>query len=364
MKTFLKLFFFALFTAITIYIAYIETEKYESTSIIWLKDIFVKQSPDVASSILGQPSETMQDSAVLELYIRSSEMYDFLDKKYHLSEYYTSEKLDFLQRLYKNTVIPYYEANHKNMLESYNNDLQVTYDEISGTISLAYAHADPKVAKQVLESIIAHTDSVINDFSHENAELGLTFISKQLEENKAMFVKAIKALIKYQNVHGTIDPNVDVERKTMILATLETDLVKSKVDYQSKLKSWNPNGTDMKMLRETIANLKKSIRKVKKELAGGTNSNELNSDVFEYELLKSEMEFTKQVYQQTLMNMEELKTEVSQNAKHMVIVVSPRVPDTYTYPDVLWDIFTAMVILLLIYIILRVIIMIINDHQD
>ncbi len=364
MKTFLKLFFLTLFIMITTYIVYVETERYESTSIIWLKDLSEKQQIDLGTSVLGQPSDSMQDSAVIELYIRSSEMYDYLDKKYHLSEYYTSDTLDFLKRLYNETPIPYYYASKKNLLERYNEDLEVIYDETSGTISLAFAHADPVIAKQILDSIISRSDEIINKFFQENAELGLKFIIKQRKENKALFVKAIKALIKYQNKHGTIDPNVDVDRKTMILATLETDLVRNEVDYQSKLRTWNPNGTEMRMLRETIVNLRKSIRKVKKELAGGTKLNELNSNVFDYELLKSEMDFTKQVYQKTLMSLEELKTEVSQNAKHLVVVAAPKVSDTYTYPDVIWDIFTALVVLLLLYGISMAIIMIIHDHKD
>ncbi|AKF24124.1 hypothetical protein YH65_00915 [Sulfurovum lithotrophicum] len=364
MKAFIKLFFLVLFIMISIYIVYIETERYESTSIVRLYDLSQKQQLDLSSAMLGEPSDDTQDSAIIELYIRSNEMYEYLDKKYHLSQYYTSETVDFIHRLYKDTPIPYYYAGKKNLLERYNSDLEVIYDETSGTISLAFAHADPVKSKQILDSIITHSDEVINKFFQENAILGLRFIIQQSKQNKASFVKAIKALIKFQNEHGTIDPNIDVERKTTILATLETDLVKSEVDYSSKLRTWNPNGTEMKMLKETIDNLKKSIRKIKKELAGATKLNELNTNVFEYELLKSEMDFSKQVYQQSLMTLEELKTEVSQTAKHLVVISSPRVADTYTYPDVIWDLFTTLVILLLLYFILMAILMIINDHKD
>ena len=128
------------------------------------------------------------------------------------------------------------------------------------------------IAKNILEDIIAHSDTIINSFSQENAEVGLAFIKKQRKENKTLFIHAIKALIKYQNEHATIDPNLDVERKSMILATLETDLVKSEVDYYSKLKTWNPNGKEMRMLKETLVNIKKSIKRVKRELAGKSGS--------------------------------------------------------------------------------------------
>ena len=364
MKLFLKLFFTAIFFIIAGYIIYVETERYESSSIILLKDLSEKQQMDLSSALLGQTSSTMQDSKVIELYMRSSEMYNHINDKHHLSEHYISEELDEVQRLYTETVIQYYYASKKNLLEKYNDDLSIIYDEPSGTISLAFIHTDPTIAKKILEDIITHSDDIINSFSQENAEVGLAFITQQRKENKELFTDAIKALIKYQNDHGTIDPNLDVERKSMILATLETDFIKSEVDYNSKLKTWNPNGKEMKMLKETIVNIKKSIKRVKRELAGESHGSELNTNVFDFELLKSEMEFSKEVYRQTLINQEQLKTEVRQNAKHLIVVSKPKVSGTYTYPDVIWDIFTWAIILFFLYSILSIIIMIIRDHKD
>jgi len=365
MKIFLRLFFTTLFMTASAYIIYVETERYESSSIILLKDLSERQSMDLGSALLGQTSQTMQDSKVIELYMRSSEMYNFIDKTYHLSEHYISEELDELQRLYEETTIQYFYASKKNLLEKYNDDLEIIYDELSGTISLAFIHTDPEVAKNILLDIITHSDNIINSFSKENAEVGLSFILKQRKENKALFIQATKELIKYQNEHSTIDPNLDVERKSMILATLETDLVKTEVDYNSKLKTWNPNGKEMRMLKEMIINIKKSISRVTKELAGGkSQGSELNANVFDFELLKSEMEFSKEVYKQTLINQEQLKIEVQQSAKHIIVVSSPKVSGTYTYPDVIWDIFTWAIIFFFLYSILSIILMIIRDHQD
>ena len=364
MKLFLRLLFTAIFASIVWYIVYIETERYESTSIILLKDLSERQQMDLNSLLLGQTSDTMQDSKVIELYMRSSEMYNFIDKKYNLSEHYISDALDVLQRLYVDTPIQYIYASKKNLVEKYNDDLSVIYDAASGTLSLSFIHTNPNIAKKILEDIIIRSDEIINRFSQENAEVGLNFIVNQREENKKLFIQAIKELIKYQNEHITIDPNLDVERKSTILATLETNLVTNEVDYNSKLKTWNPNGKEMLMLKETIVNLKKSIKRVKSELAGQSKGKELNANVFDFELLKSEMEFSKEVYRQTLINQEQLKTEVQQNAKHLVVVSKPKVSGTYTYPDVIWDIFTWMVILFFVYSIINVILMIIKSHQD
>jgi len=347
------------------YIVYVETERYESVSITLLKDLSNKQNIELSSMLLGQTSSTMQDSKVLELYIRSSEMFKFINQKYNLKKHYTSDKLDVLQRLYYEATLPIYLASQKNLLQKYNKDLSVIFDEPSGTLSLSFAHANPDTAKQILQSIINHSDKIINQFAKENAQVALHFIEKQRVENKLLFTESIKKLIKYQNKHHTIDPNKDVERKNTILANLEGELIKKEVEYNTKAKTYNLNGAEMKMLKEAMRTIKKSIQKVKTQMVGSNSKiSELNANVFDFELLRNEMEFSKEIYKQVLINQEELKIEVSQNAKHLIVVSSPILADNYSYPNKLWDIFTLMIILMFIYSILITIMTIIRDHKD
>ena len=365
MKILLKLMLTAIFFTVANYIIYIETERYESVSITLLKDLSSKQEMDLGSMLLGQTSSTMQDSKVLELYIRSNEMFSFLDNEYNLSEYYISDKLDKVQRLYVDTKIPFYLASKENLLKKYNDDILITFDEPSGTLSLSFRHIDPQVAKQILQSIIRHSDDIINQFAKENAQVALHFIEKQKSENRKLFVSSIAKLIKYQNKHKTIDPNMDVERKITLLGNLEMDLIKNEVEYKSKSKTWNLNGTEMLMLKESIRIISKSITKIKAQMAGSSyNGKELNANVFDFELLKSDMEFNKEIYRQTLINQEELKIEVNQNAKHLIVVSKPTLADGYTYPNKPWDIFTLTIILLFLYSIISTILMIIRDHKD
>jgi len=83
-----------------------------------------------------------------------------------------------------------------------------------------------------------------------------------------------------------------------------------------------------------------------------------------YELLKNNMQFNKEIYKQALIKHEELKLEVSQNAKHLITISSPTLADSYSYPNKVWDLFTLFIILIFLYNILITIIGIIEDHKD
>jgi len=363
-KILMKIIFIMIFAISVYYILKIESERYESNSIVLLTDLSKKQSVKLSELILGSNAETTQDSKVLELYIRSFAMYNYLDKKFNLSDYYKSKNLDMLQRLYETSLLPKYRANKNNFLKKYNGDLKVIYDNASGTLELSFAHINPHKAQNILKAIISHAEEVINHFSKENSQIALNFIEHQVAQKKIKFIYSIKKLIDYQNKHHTIDPALDVKRKIEILSNLELELVKAEVEYATKIKTWNPNGREMLTLKENIKNIKRSIFRVKQELAGKNKNGELNTNVFDFELLKSEMEFSKEIYRKTLINQEEIKVEVAQQSKHLTIVQQPTLADDYTYPNKVWDVFTIMVVLYFIYFIINSIIMIIENHKD
>lgn len=356
--------FLALFIVIASYILFIESERYQSDSIVLLKDLEKKQKISLSEVLLGQGSSTMQDSKILELYIRSYDMYSYLDKRFRLTNYYSSEQLDFIQRLYPASPFPLWKLNKENLLRKYNDDLLVVYDDPSGTLKLSVINTDPHRAQKLLESIIKRSEEIINDFAKENARIALQFIEKLRQQKRKEFIRAVRKLIEYQNLHHTIDPTLDVKRKIKILTELELELVKNEVELSTKLRTFNPNSREIKMQRANIRNIKKMISMIKKQLSGNGGSKELNANVFEFELLKSDMEFAKEVYRQTLINQEEIKVEVAQKSKHFIVVSKPTLPDDYTYPNKLWDIFTLLIVLSLLYGVVSGVIAIIENHND
>ncbi len=362
----LKILFLFLFLGFATYIIFMKTEKYESVAIAMLQDLSDKQKVSLGSLLTGNGSESTKNSKILELYMGSFEMYDRLDKKYHLSDYYSSKKIDKYQRLYTDSPLPAYRLNRENLLTAYNSDLFILFDNISQTLTIKFSYADQNISQRILEDIILFSDQTINTFSRENARISLRFIKEQVNKNRQHFIDSIKKMILYQIKNKTINPVLDVERKNSILTELEIDLAKKEVEYSSKIKTgWNKNGQDVKTLKANILQIKNTIKKIKQQLTGNRkNSPELNVNVFDFEILKNEMEFAKEVYKETLVNQEKLKIEVNQNAKNFVVISKPTKPDSYTYPNKIWDTFTLTLILLFLYSIATTALTILRDHKD
>lgn len=291
------------------------------------------------------------------------EMFLMLEREHNLTAYYSSKKIDVLQRLNPNALFGFWLTNHENLLKQYTNDLSMQYDEPSGTLNIGFKHTDPIVAQKIVRDIIKYSSQTLNRFEKENAEVALHALVLQEQENKKLFTLSIKKLIAYQNRHHTIDPSIDVQAKSTILATLESELIQKEVEYKSKLGYLNKNAAEMQLLKDTLLQMKKSILRIKKQIAGDGN-NELNKNVSEFELLKSEVDFNKERYKQTLIKLEETKIQVKQNAKNLIIVTKPTLAQTYSEPNKLKDILSLLIVLSFLYGILTLMLSILKEHKD
>lgn len=365
MRYFFRFFFLFLFLFVFYYITYLKTEKYESRMTVIIKDLSQEQSVSPFASLLtASGSESSQDAKLLEVYIKSDDMYELLDKEFNLTDYYSSEEIDILNRLSNRFILPFYEESRVNFLEKYREDLKVIFDEPSSTIEVAFAHKDNILAKNIVEDIIQFAGDRLNYFDKKNFEVVLNFLKKEETEKYALFLTSLRKLLHYQNRHNTINPKVDVELKSSILANLEGELVQKEVLYNSQLQYLKAKVPEMKLLKNTIINIRKKIQKLKHEIVGNKDGKKLNENLSDFELLKSEVEFNKQIYMQVLAKLEETSVHVSQNSKNLIIVSSAKVSDSYDYPKKLQEIISIFIVLSFIYGILSFILILIKDHKD
>jgi capsular polysaccharide transport system permease protein len=333
------------------------------------------------SSLLTQGTPASQDARLVEVYARSSDMYRLLDEEDRLGDYYTSERLDWVQRLDNETIFSPRKATMTNLLEKYNSDLVMVFDDASATLDIEFAYADAKGAQKIVRDIVKYAGEALNRFEKENAQTALKYLEKQAALKRKRFMDSIKKMIEYQNRHNMFSPTSDVERKSSILASLESLLVQKEVEYKSRLQYMNENASEMVMMRGDIENIKKRIKEIRSELASsdssgsagttvgsasgdGTGEHELNRYVYDFELLKNQLDFNKQLYTQTLVKLEELKVQVSQNSKNVIVVTEASLPDEYRYPQKIKSVLSLFIMLFFIYGISVGVVKIIKDHKD
>jgi len=348
---FLFLFLFPML-GFSYYIIFLQTELYESKTTVLIKDVKAGQSQaDMLSAMIPTTSSNMQDSKLIEKYIYSIEMFEQINQKFDLKLHYMSTDLDFLERFYYR------------YLEIYNNRLIISYDELSSTLDITFLHTDPQKAKEILAFITTQAEKKLNMYDKENGNKLLDYIKNQEKKNKKILVKSVETLLAYQNSHKTIDPSIDIKSKSGILSNLETRLVQKEIEYDNLKSYMNPQNIEVKRLRAEIVNLKKKRNDLRSQLSG-VSKTELNEDLFEFEMLRSDVDFNRERYKQTLIQLDMAMIQSTQNAKNLIVITQPTLSQNYSHPDKIKNIITLFMVLFMIYGIISMIYAIIKDHKD
>lgn len=350
--------FSVIFVLLSLYFLVIKSELYESKTTLMVRDLS-SSSPasSLGLSLLGVGSSSqLQDSMVVQEYLMSLDTFLLLDKEFKLAEHYKSDKLDFVERLAS-------DATMEKTLEFYQKRLLINYDETSGLLHLAYAHTDPKVAKEILEFMVSSVEHELNEFNRRKAKKQLTFIEIEYDKNKQRMDKSSEILEEYQNRHLLLDPTNKASSSSAIIANLEATLTQKRIEYKTKSSYLNSDNYEIAQLKTEIDEIANSLADAKKGLTGKSEGR-LNKILFEYERLKMQVEFDIEVYKNTLLQLETTKIDVLKEAKTLSVVSKPNLPDGYTYPNKPKVFVTLVIIMLLLYGIFSMLGSIIRDHKE
>ena len=353
-----RLFFIIFFLLGLVYLTFVKSELYESRTDLIVKDLSsTPMASTLGLSLLGMGSSSqLQDSKIVEEYLKSLDVYLLLDAKFQLTKHYKSSNLDFIERLSTN-------AKMEEVLEFYNNRLLVTYDEVSGILNVAFSHVEREKAKEILEFLVKEAENKVNDLNRQKAKIQLDFVKKEYIVAKKRMDDSSNTLEEYQNSNLLLDPSAEASATGAMISELEATLLKKSLEYSTMKSYLNEDSYELQALSNEIVELKLSIAKERKGLSGKSD-NRLNKVLFEYEKLKLKLEFDTEVYKNALIQLETSKVEANKQTKSLSILTKPNLPDGYTYPNKLMVFINLLIVTLLFYGIFSMLHSIIKDHKE
>jgi len=338
-----------------IYILFIETRLYESSSATMVKNLNTSATDISGLGIfMGGVSSVSQDAMILQTYLSSYDELDSLDKKFHLYKHYHSNALDFADRLYSFN-------SREDFLNKYLSRLQLYLDETTGILTIGFLHTDANTSKAITEQLIKDSEVKINGYNKLVAKKRLTYLIKQVQKAKARLDKSIRDLERFQNRYNLLDPLSNAQSQTAIISKIKSELVQKVAELNSLQKYMSEKNFEVIRLKEEIREMRKTLQTIRKSLANKSKG-ALNTILFRYERLKSIVEFNKEVYKTALVQLEQTKAEVSQNPKVLMRITEPYIADNYEYPQKIRSIFMLFLMLSLGYGVFKLIYSIIKEH--
>jgi capsular polysaccharide transport system permease protein len=348
--------FFTIFLVGMIYIFFIKSELYEAKTQVVIKDLNGNKASLSGLPFLMPTSSDTQSIYAIQTYLTSFDELKNIDKLFHLQKHYKSTNIDIVQRL-KNW------ATKEDLLYLYNKRLTIIFDPVTNILNISFLHTNPQISYKIVQQLVVDADSKINEYNKLIAQKQLMSIAKQVTENQMVLKKSIKDLEQFQNKYTLLDPSQTAQAQLSLIASLEGQLLQKQAKLNELSQYMNKNNFEIVRLKNDITESTKTLNKMKKTLAS-KDKKSLNLYIFEFERLKSMMELNKELYKQSLLQMEQIKTEINKNSKMLLVLTKPFVPQGYKYPEKFKDVITLLLILLLLYGIISLIEAIIKEHID
>jgi capsular polysaccharide transport system permease protein len=313
---------------------------------------------DGLSMLLGASApSTRKDEYLLEAHILSNDMLDALERKLHLRAAFSAPQLDIIYRLARH-------ASSEEFLDYYRRRVEVFVDPDSGLMRVRTQAFTPQVADALNREIVALSERFINESSHRLAREQMAFAESELAKARTAVNVARDAVLEFQNRNGVLDPMAQAQANTGVTVELQGQLAKQEAELKGLLGYLNDDTHQVKGLRSQIAGTRAQLRAENRRGTATSGGENLNVLAGQYQQLLAEFQFAQDAYKMALTAVEAARVESTRKLKSLVLVESPRRPETAAYPRRLYTLSALLLGLGLLYGIVRLVVATIEDHQE
>ena len=359
MRSFTRILLFFLFfvlpvSVVIIYEITYATDRYHSDAAI----IITQEQGSVPAldlSVIGLPSVSQdKDALVVQEFIQSLDMLQFMESQLKLREHYSQPGIDWLSALEAN-------ASFEDFHEYVSGYLTTEYDTAAKVIHVHVQAYDRDYAQAILKAVIGRSQEFIDKLNARVTGEQTIFFEKQLTLSEQRMREVRDEILKFQRDHRLLTTESEATLIMANIGDLEKILTSKQAELTSKLTELSITSPAIQTLKLDIASIQTQIEREKDRLSGGTGQalNELDS---QFRGLQLSLEFVTNIYKSNLTQLEQARIEAIRRLKFLVVVTQPTLADSSQFPDRTYIIGSAAMVILMLYFIVALIIAIIREH--
>ncbi|WP_121764208.1 capsule biosynthesis protein [Helicobacter burdigaliensis] len=348
---------FVLMIPVICYYLFFAAPRYVSTITMSVRS----SSSDIApisglASLVGVNTGAREDVLFLKDYIHSLDILNILQDSIDIKNLYQKQGLDPFYSLKE-------DSSQESFLKFFQNRTKIVFDQTSGLLSVEVEGFTQEDAQKIANAILVQSEKFVNEISHKAAREQMAFAEQELSRAKERLSKAQNDLLVFQGRYGIFDPLKQAEAKATLTNEIESKIAQKEAELTTMQSYLNENAPQIIMLKSEIKALKQQLDKESAKIVSSKNSKRLNNLVAKFQDLTIEAKFAQDAYTTALTSVETTRIESSRKIKQLVIIQGANLPQDSTYPRILYNILTIFVILSLLYGIVKLIVMIIEEHR-
>lgn len=313
------------------YYSLIASERYAAGASFVIRGLDTGGSNDLFGSFTGMISggSSASDGHVVRKFLESPDLLQQLDIALDLRVHYSTPLVDGLSRFDN-------EQPFEEFTNYWQRRIQTTYESTTGIVSFEVQAFDAATAKRLADMILDRVDYLLNVLSEKARRDSVKFSIGEAERAEARLLAAQSAIRAFRSKSGSIDPKLNSQLDTQLIATLEAQLA----DLQSRIAAMGSEVSReapmLRQLRLQASAIKDQIQlrrsAVGDKINGPTDSSTADN-LAEFESLQIEQAFAQQRYASALTSLETSRMDADRQQRYLGIFSRPITPEEAVYPQ-------------------------------
>lgn len=361
MRLFNALFLSVPLVVACVYLFGIASNRYVAESVIAIRNPAsgVSGVPGSMVGQVGQPVPSQVERAIDESYavvnyIKSREAFDELNKRINLTPRMQETSIDWFGRLSP-------EARHERQYQHYLSQIEVSYDDLQGQISLTSYGYDADTAFKIGSELSRMSEQLVNQFNERARADMIKLAQDQVAEASNEMRRTNQAITDFQLANGMIDPTMETTSYGTIIQTLRDQIASKRAEMTALSKTSTPNSPRTSEIRNMLEALEAQLVAEQQRLTGKTDA--LAPLIGSYKTLSVDQGLAQQKYSSAVAMLQSSLVQAEMKKLYIVNIVSPRLPVDPILPNKPKSLMWVIAGTIIAWIIARLALASIRDHR-
>ena len=358
-KTFAFLFVILTFFSFSYYYIVGRNKFLVESSIVVRKSGKNSQASGLIGSLLGGISNqgSSEDSRYLEVYLKSPQVLEDLEKVFNFNYAYRRKGLDKFSGIKL-------DANKDKKYEFFVKQISLFTNERTGILEIKVKGFTASDTLFINNYLITKSELFVNKLNQDVYKKQLEFARSEVNLAKEKLDSEMDKLKKFQADYKLMDVEYEAKSITKIISALEEELVKLKVKLSDTKRAFvGDDIPEIEFLNDQINSLNQQIELERTKLVS-ESGRALNERAVELNEIQSNIVFLKELYKTTLATSESNRIDSIQQQRFLAIISKPVKPEN---PWHVWrhrSFLTFIILLVIIMSLTKFILGISESHRE
>ena len=304
---------------------------------------------------LGGIQSGVPESTALAAFIESDGMLNSLDQTQHLRAQYSRFRVDFINHLPA-------DASRHRFLRFFKSMVDVDLDSNSNIIDLHVRGFDPQEARNAAMGIMNNSVGFVGNLSAQMRMESTRAAQQDVTEAQRDALKAHAALSAFQAQSNRLDPGAFGMATNTSYFQLQNSIAVLRGQLASLRTYTTARAPQVLQLQAQIASLQAQQRELQQRMTGQRSGATVVNQLGTFQRLTLDQQYADQRLTVAQAALDQARSVAQQRQLFIVPIIGPTLPDEPT-PRRWWGFFTVLAIATTLYVIGRLTIASIRDHQ-